>query len=128
MEEKVNLETLAQEFDKFFGSSSISRGDWLFIDGETIYIVEETNLYALDLAEQEKFEKFLVETVKKMWGSLAVLLWWSREKMENLKGKKRVFLLKLGVDETSARFIPLLIKKLHAFKDGAYEEIQYEQG
>lgn len=126
MVEKIDLESVAKDFDQFLRTSSLSRADSLFLESDTIYIIEDTNCYAVDLLDERVFEEFVAEIVKKMWGSLTILLWWARENLENLKGKKRVFILNLGVDEKTARMIPLIICELNKYRNGAYEEIQYE--
>ena len=118
--EKIDFEEVWRKFQDHFRIDPISHCDVLEKDFSELHFVEETAYISKDLLDKETYERELAEIVKKMWGSLAVAIWFLN--VNDLR-KRRYFVLKVQVEPRFVRILSNLNRDLRKFKNGAYHEI-----
>ncbi len=122
---KLNFERIADRFQSYFRTKSISHCDLVEVLGDSVIMIEETVYIDKNLLKKDVYDKEVTEIVKKMWGSLAIAVWYWSEEPEVLS-KKRYFVLKVKVNPGFERMLDQLIKDVRKFKDGAYDEVKIE--
>ncbi|MCD6419630.1 MAG: hypothetical protein J7L41_02800 [Synergistetes bacterium] len=128
MRTTLDFKEIADNFSHALKTISISRCDYVSI--KEILFVEETNLSIKELTNPYKYSQEVIENVKKMWGSLSILIWYlsSSEQIEKLSRKERVYIIKTEkISNRSFRFISNLIKALNRYKNGVVHSIKYKE-
>ena len=122
---RYDFEEIAEEFQLYYRTKSISHCDFAEINESEVAMVEETIYINKNLLDDKVYESEVREIVKKMWGSYAIAVWrWYREP-DKLSGK-RYFVLKVEVKRRFERKLSQLIKDIRKFKNGAYDDVKIE--
>ena len=122
---RYDFEEIAEEFQLYYRTKSISHCDFAEINESEVVMVEETIYINKNLLDDKVYESEVREIVKKMWGSYAIAVWrWYREP-DKLSGK-RYFVLKVEVKRRFERKLSQLIKDVRKFKNGAYDDVKIE--
>ena len=131
---RLNMERVANRFSKEWNKgTTISRCDFLEITDEAILFIEETDLSTKDLLKPKEYTSQIQENVKKMWGSFAVLIWYTNKgciDFQLIKNKRKIYILDLSNARNpsqfnkTARALSNMLKILHKFKNGGIDEIR----
>ncbi len=132
---ELNFEEVANNFSQEFNSgnpniSTVSRCDYIIINNEDVLFIEETNLEAKDLMNPNVYAEEVIENIKKMWGSMAVFVWYvsNNELFDEVRGKDRIYVLLL--EEVSGRTVRILsnmIKTLIKYRNGGFADVKFIQ-
>jgi len=128
MTEKLNFEEVAERFSVYLRQPSVSHCDWVEINEEEILFIEETDYSSKDFADPRVYSEEVIENVKKMWGSYAILLWYLQRNsnLETLKGKRKLYIISLKqIDNRTSRILSNLLKTLERYKNGIIDEVGY---
>jgi len=128
MAERLNFEEVAERFSGCLRQPSVSHCDWVVIKDKEIIFIEETDYSSKDFANPRVYSKEVIENVKKMWGSYAILLWYlqSNSNLETLKGKRKLYIISLEqIDNRTSRILSNLLKTLEKYKNGIIDEVGY---
>lgn len=132
-----NFEEIAKDFERYYKIASISHCDELKIeeDKNSVLLVEKTCVINQDLLNSKKYRKQLEELVKKMWGSLVILIWYDLQKSNFTLNsslvykRKRIFKVVFEIERKNAKFLkgilPQLRDDLLKYKNGAYNDIEF---
>ncbi len=98
-------------------------------DGE-VHFIEETEIYEFLYGEQpdDRFDEFIVESVKKMWGSFCLYVALCADR-KALKSQRRVFVIRttIPVEQKAVGHLAERLKRaLHAHRDGAFHDIELD--
>jgi len=90
---KLNFEEIANNFSQQLNSgnpnmSTVSRCDYIIINNKEILFIEETNLEVKNLMNPNVYAEEVIENIKKMWGSMAVFMWYvsKNELIDEVRG------------------------------------------
>ncbi|NPA65144.1 MAG: hypothetical protein GXO16_09255 [Epsilonproteobacteria bacterium] len=106
--------------------SSISRCDKVIMQNDRILLIEETRYKKKDLTDFRLYSREVIENVKKMWGSFAILI--ASQNLSTIQGKDRYYILLIDkLDSRNARALANLIKVLHRYCNGAITTIKFKE-
>jgi len=131
---KLNFEEIANNFSQQLNSgnpnmSTVSRCDYIIINNKEILFIEETNLEVKNLMNPNVYAEEVIENIKKMWGSMAVFMWYvsKNELIDEVRGKNRIYILIFEkVSWKTVRILSNMIKTLIKYRDGGFADVKFK--
>ena len=126
MSNVVDFETTSENFQNSLRIDSVSHCDKLEITNNCVVLIEETVYIDKNLIDKNIYRNEISELIKKMWGSFAILLWYSIKDIqdETLLRRKRIFLVQVKVKKRYVKILSKLVRELKRHKNGAYLDIK----
>jgi hypothetical protein len=120
---QFDFEVVSDIFTNNFKISPISHCDILEFKDNKIVLIEESLYINKNLLDDAVYKKEVIEVVRKMWGSFAILLWYIDDK--KVFKKEKIFILKAKIDKRFVKILGKLIGEVKKYKNGAYSDVMF---